>query len=182
MTNTINSQSYRAGLGAYPTGVSVVAACREGGRNVGMAVGSFTSVSLDPPLIAFFPAKTSATWPQIHAAGQFCVNVLAEDQEWVCRRFAASGEDKFSEVAHSIEGGSPRIAGAVAWIDCVFEQVHEAGDHLIVVGRVRSLEAREGVLPLVFLRGRYGGVKFATAMETVGSCADVDAETIQKSV
>ncbi|MNS27577.1 Flavin-dependent monooxygenase, reductase subunit HsaB [compost metagenome] len=156
MTHSIDPHYYREVLGAYPTGVCVVAASLADGRRVGMAVGSFTSVSLDPPLVAFFPAKTSTSWPEIQKAERFCINVLADDQEWLCRKFAARGDDKFAGVAHDLEHGAPRIDGAVAWIGCDLEAVHDAGDHVIVVSRVLSLETRDAGQPLIFLRGRYG--------------------------
>jgi flavin reductase (DIM6/NTAB) family NADH-FMN oxidoreductase RutF len=122
-----------------------------------MAVGSFTSVSLDPPLVAFFPDKTSTTWPRIERAGSFCVNVLGQDQLHVCRAFAAKGGDKFGELRwQTATSGAPIIEEAIAWIDCDIEQVHEAGDHYIVVGRVRELDVVGSSLPLLFFQGGYG--------------------------
>jgi flavin reductase (DIM6/NTAB) family NADH-FMN oxidoreductase RutF/DNA-binding IclR family transcriptional regulator len=120
-------------------------------------VGSFTSVSLDPPLVAFFPDKGSTSWPKIHDAGKFCVNILSAEQEHVCRRFASRAEDKFEGIAcHDAGSGSPIIAGAVAWIDCDLESVQEAGDHYIVLGRVRELDVQHPTLPLLFFQGGYG--------------------------
>lgn len=122
-----------------------------------MSVGSFTSVSLDPPLIAFFPATTSTTWPRIARAGCFCVNVLSCEQEQLCRAFAVKGTDKFLGVtwrnAHST---APIIEGSLAWIDCDLERVDEAGDHYIVLGRVREMEIERPSVPLVFFQGGYG--------------------------
>ena len=120
-------------------------------------IGSFASVSLDPPLVAFFPDKSSTSWPKIAASGRFCVNVLAFDQEPVCRRFAAKGGDKFAGVTWRHAGtGSPILEQAVAWIDCQIETVQEAGDHLIVVGRVAELAIERWTEPLLFFRGGYG--------------------------
>jgi flavin reductase (DIM6/NTAB) family NADH-FMN oxidoreductase RutF/DNA-binding IclR family transcriptional regulator len=134
-----------------------VTAAEPDGRRAGFVVGSFTSVSLDPPLVAFFPAKSSTSWPRIRNAGKFCVNILSAEQEELCRRFASRIEDKFEGIAcRETESGSPIIAGVVAWIDCDLESVDEAGDHYIVLGRVRRLEIEEPSLPLLFFQGGYG--------------------------
>ncbi len=93
----IDEARYRQVLGHFPTGVTVVASHREGEAPVGLAVGSFFSVSLEPALVGFCPGKSSSSWPRIEAAGSFCVNVLADDQEDVARVFAGKGEDKFAE-------------------------------------------------------------------------------------
>jgi flavin reductase (DIM6/NTAB) family NADH-FMN oxidoreductase RutF len=148
---------FREVLGQYPTGVSVVTAVGPDGSPVGLAVGSFTSVSLDPPLVGFLPDKRSTSWPKVQPAGRFCVNVLAADQEAICRRFAAKGDDKFNGLSwRSAGSGAPIIDGVLAWIDCDLETVHEAGDHYIVLGRVRELAVERASLPLVFYQGGYG--------------------------
>lgn len=89
------AQDFRQVLGHYPSGVCVITARTPLGELTGMAVSSFTSVSLDPPLVAFFPAKTSSSWPKIAEAGHFCVNILAQNQRALCRQFATSGHDKY---------------------------------------------------------------------------------------
>ncbi|TFY23802.1 flavin reductase family protein, partial [Escherichia coli] len=133
---------YRDVLGNYPTGVVVITAIDTGGNPAGMAVGSFTSVSLDPPLVAFLPDKSSTSFPKIRTANGFCVNVLAADQEDVCRGFAMRGGDKFAGVEWKPTlSGAPRLEGVSAWIDCEFESITEAGDHYIVLGRVLELDA-----------------------------------------
>jgi len=149
---------FRQVLGQYPTGVVVVTALAPTGEPIGMTVGSFTSVSLDPPLVAFLPDKGSSSWSALRQAGdRFCVNVLDARQEEVCRAVATRKNDKFADIAWAPSpGGSPVIEGAVAWIDCTREQVHDAGDHDIVVGRVRDLDLGEGDSPLLFFRGGYG--------------------------
>ena len=152
-----DSATFRRVLGHYPTGVCVVAATELDGRRVGMVVGSFTSVSLEPPLVAFFPDRTSTSWPRIERAGKFCVNVLAGGQRELCQRFAAKGGDKFAGVAHHLSAnGSPVLDGVVAWIDCSLEAVHDAGDHFIVLGRVCAFDVARGDQPLLFFRGAYG--------------------------
>jgi 3-hydroxy-9,10-secoandrosta-1,3,5(10)-triene-9,17-dione monooxygenase reductase component len=148
---------FRKVLGAFPTGVTVVTAM-DGERPVGLVIGSFTSVSLDPPLVAFLPAKTSSSYPAIEAAGVFCVNVLAADQGDIAAAFAAKGDNKFEGIAW--EAGphttSPRIHGCCAWMDCSVDAVHEAGDHWIVVGRVHEMDVDRDAGPMLFHRGQYG--------------------------
>jgi 3-hydroxy-9,10-secoandrosta-1,3,5(10)-triene-9,17-dione monooxygenase reductase component len=158
MTNVpIESTTFRRILGHYPTGVCVISAVEEGGAPVGMAVGSFTSVSLDPPLVAFFPDRGSSSWPRIERAGRFCVNVLADDQEHLSRRFAARIADKFEGLDYRLsDTGLPVLADVVAWIECTLHAVHEAGDHFIVLGRVDSLDVARDSHPLLFVRGKYG--------------------------
>jgi flavin reductase (DIM6/NTAB) family NADH-FMN oxidoreductase RutF len=154
-------QWFRQVLGHFPTGVVIVTAIDEG-TPVGMAIGSFTSVSLDPPLIAILPAKTSVSWPRIAAAGAFCVNVLNARQEALCRTFATSGADKFAGVPwQPSPSGAPVLTGTLAWIDCSLEQLVEAGDHYIALGRVRALDisADPASEPLVFFKGGYGTIR-----------------------
>lgn len=154
---SFDSATFRRVLGHYPTGVCVVTAVEADGAPTGMVVGSFTSVSLDPPLVAFFPDRKSTSWPRIEKVGKFCVNVLGSDQQPLCRQFAASGTDKFAGVSHRVSAnGSPILDGVVAWIDCTLDVVHEAGDHYIVLGRVVALEVERPTSPLLFFQGGYG--------------------------
>lgn len=148
---------FRQVLGQYPTGVCVVTAQQTGEKPSGMAVGSFTSVSLDPPLVAFLPDRSSSSWPKIERAAKFCVNILGAEQEPVCRRFASKVEDKFEGLPYRLsENGSPIIEQCVAWIDCDLHSVQEAGDHYIVIGKVRELKIESAGLPLLFFQGGYG--------------------------
>jgi flavin reductase (DIM6/NTAB) family NADH-FMN oxidoreductase RutF len=149
---------FRQVLGQYPTGVCVVTAVVPGGARSGMVVGSFTSVSLDPPMVAFFPSATSQTWPELSGASAFCVNVLAADQEPVARRFAtAPAGSRFDGVgARSSPAGAPLLDGVVAWVDCTPASVTEAGDHFVVLGEVTALGIESSKLPLLFFRGGYG--------------------------
>ena len=154
----IDPALFRQVLGSYPTGVCAITATAADGVPVGMVIGSFTSVSLDPPLVGFLPDKTSSTWPSIEAAGHFCVNVLASDQMDVCRQLAAKGPDKFAglDVALS-RHGHPVIASSIARIDCDIHAVVDAGDHWFVLGRVLGLETVRDDDPMLFYRGKYGG-------------------------
>lgn len=154
---TIDPLRFRTVLGNHPTGVSVVTAIDADGEPAGMVVGTFVSVSLNPPLIGFLPDRASTSFPRIRTADGFCVNVLAEGQEDLCRTFAARGGDKFAGVPWSpAPSGAPRLDGVAAWIDCTFHSVSEAGDHHLVMGRVQELDSPGDRAPLVFLRGRLG--------------------------
>ena len=147
---------YRQVLGHFATGVTVVTASA-GDQPVGLAVNSFTSVSLDPPLIAVCIASVSSTWSLVREAGAFCVNILGEDQEALCRAFAARGPKRFAGVGYEpARSGAPILAGVLAWVDCSIEAEHQAGDHVIVVGRVRDLAVSREHRPLIFYRGGYG--------------------------
>ena len=172
-------QRFREVLGHYPTGVTVVTALDADGRPAGMAVGSFTSVSLEPLLVAFFPDRASSTFRTIQAAGAFCVNVLSASQEPLCRNFATKKADKFAGLAWAPapSSGAPVLDGVLAWIDCRIQAVHEAGDHYIVVGAVEHMDT--GILdhtgtgalaaPLLFHRGGYGHAAALPAAPTLRS-------------
>ncbi|MEV0172789.1 flavin reductase family protein [Streptomyces sp. NPDC050803] len=153
----VGQAEFRRVLGNFATGVTVVTA--EGGDGpAGFACQSFSSLSLDPPLVAFMVGRTSTTWPRIARAGAFCVNVLAAHQGELCRGFAVSGGDKFAGVEYDAApvSGAPRLTGALAWIDCTIHAVHTGGDHLIVVGRVDALgTGDEDGQPLLFHKGRF---------------------------
>ena len=153
----IDPDDFRRVLGHLPTGVSVITANGPEGP-VGMAANSVTSVSLDPPLILFCPALSSTTWPQLRAAGRYCVNVLAHHHEELARAFARRGHDRFAGVAHAERPAGPGLEEAVAWIDCELRDEHPAGDHTIVVGEVIGIEAASERRALVFFRGAYGPV------------------------
>jgi flavin reductase (DIM6/NTAB) family NADH-FMN oxidoreductase RutF len=153
-----DSARFRQVLGHFPTGVCVVAAFHEE-VPVGMAIGSFFSISLDPPLVGFCAGKGSSTWPKLRDAGRFCVSILGDDQEEISRRFASKEADKFAGLAwdHS-PLGSPRLGGALGWIDCEAQAVHDAGDHEIAVGAVADLGVAHEGNPLVFFRGGYASL------------------------
>ena len=142
-------------LGSFATGVTVVTGMGIDGP-VGFSCQSFASVSLEPPLVLFCPAHTSRSWPLIRDSGKFCVNVLAEDQEDLCARFATTGADKFGGLTwHETEWG-PSFDNVLSTVMCDVRDVHEAGDHDIVVGHVRELILHREVPPLVFYRGTFG--------------------------
>ncbi len=143
-------------LGHFASGVTVVTAIAPDGP-IGFTCQSFSSLSLDPPLVAFAPSRTSTTWPRLRAAGRFCVNVLAEEQSDLSQAFARSGADKYAGVSWTPSPlGSPVLDGVVAWIDSELWAEYDGGDHTIVVARVLDLGADPGRSPLVFHRGSYG--------------------------
>jgi 3-hydroxy-9,10-secoandrosta-1,3,5(10)-triene-9,17-dione monooxygenase reductase component len=144
-------------LSRFASGVTVVTALVDG-RPVGMTAQAFTSVSLDPPLVLFCPAKTSRAWPLMEKAGTFCVNLLAHDQAELSEKMAARGTDKFDQVSWtpSPVTGSPKLDGILGHVDCSVYAVHEAGDHYIVVGRVLDLDASDVPHALLYFQGQYG--------------------------
>ncbi len=148
--------TYRTVLGHFATGVALITAI-DGEEPVGMACNSFTSVSLEPPLVLFCAAKSSSTWPRIQHAGKWAANFLAEDGEETCRLFAQKGADRFAHVAYTIgRSGSPVLDHALAFVDCETVAEHDAGDHIIVVGQVLELGYASEGKPLLFYRGGYG--------------------------
>lgn len=150
-----DQRGYRRALGHFATGVTVVTA-QAGSQLVGMTANSFSSVSLDPPLILWSIAKQSSSLPVFEQAGHFAVNVLAADQLDLASGFAKSGSDKFAGVAWLPGlGAAPCLSGVLATFECHKHQVIEAGDHLIVVGRVGSYRLFEHRDPLLFVRGRF---------------------------
>lgn len=154
----IDPMLYRQVLGHFPTGVTVVAS-QVDGHAMGLAIGSFFSISLDPPLVGFCVANTSSTWPRMAEGGVFGVSVLAEDQHETSGKFASKSDDKFAGVdwEPAPVTGSPLIHGAVAHIDCELQDQVVEGDHEIVVGLVRALDVHRGdVGPLLFFKGAYG--------------------------
>jgi len=146
---------FREVLGHFASGIVVVAVVLPTGP-LGLTCQSFTSVSLDPPLVSFAVATASRRYPQIREAGSFCVNVLAEDQEDLSRAFGIGAPGVWDSLAWERSPlGNPVISGAHAWIDCRTEAEIPAGDHLIVLGRVVDLGAASDRRPLLFYRGGY---------------------------
>jgi len=150
-----DDKQFRNVLGHFATGVTIITAMDDG-EPVGLAANSFTSLSLDPPLILFCVAHTSSTWPRIEAAGMFAVNILGEEHEELSGLFAKKGADRFSQTPWRVGvSGAPVLEEAIAYLDCQFEAEYPGGDHKIVVGRVLDLDMREGSRPLLFYKGGY---------------------------
>jgi 3-hydroxy-9,10-secoandrosta-1,3,5(10)-triene-9,17-dione monooxygenase reductase component len=156
-------------LGHFPTGVAVVTAMTDLGP-VGMSMNSFTSVSLDPPLVLFCPALSSRTWPKLHQAGGMAINVLSAGQESVSRQFSGPELDRFVGTEWSAgDNGAPLLSEALGWLECTMRAEHPAGDHTVVIAEIERLGVhREISEPLMFFRGDYyAGISIA--VETVDS-------------
>ena len=150
-----DSRAYRDTMGHFATGVVIIAAS-DGGELVGLAAQSFVSLSLEPPLIAVCPAKTSTSWPRIRAQSAFSINVLAEDQQAVSDAFAQKGQVAEIDWQPS-DHGAPIFDGVIATVECELDAEHEAGDHTIAVGRVLDFAIRRpDDRPLLYFRGGYG--------------------------
>ena len=150
----------RAALGRFTTGVTIITCLDRDGQRVGLTANSFNALSLEPPLVLWSLRKVSPSLPTFEAAGHFAVNVLAEAQVELSRRFAGpqaglAGQVRFDEGAWSTGiGGVPVLAGCAAVFECERFAVHDGGDHRLFVGRVLRL-ADIAIAPLVFQGGRY---------------------------
>lgn len=151
----LTSRSFRDVLGRFPTGVVLLTA-GTGDGPVGMAANSFTSVSLDPPLVAVCAAESSTTWPAIRAHGAFAITILGDRHGDICATFATKGADRFSGITwEKSPGGHPLLRGGLGWLDCEIDTIHPAGDHELVVARATCWSLAHDARPLVFHSGRY---------------------------
>jgi flavin reductase (DIM6/NTAB) family NADH-FMN oxidoreductase RutF len=156
VTTDFDSAYFRSVLGHVPTCVVVITGLNSDAQPVGITIGSFASVSLDPPLVGFFPGVHSRSWAAIKESGKFCVNVLGAEQEQLCWTFAKEGDDKFADVKWSSSPtGQPLLDGVIASIDCEIESETVAGDHFFVLGRVVNLHHADNAdNAMVFFRGK----------------------------
>ena len=156
VTTDFDSAYFRAVLGHVPTPVVVITGFDKDNQPIGITIGSFASVSLDPPLVGFFPGVQSRSWAAMKESGKFCVNVLGPDQEQLCWTFAKEGDDKFAGLSWSRSpSGQPLLDGVIASIDCDIESEITTGDHFFVLGRVVGLEhAQSADDAMVFFRGK----------------------------
>ena len=153
---SVETRKFRAALGSFPTGVAIIATTHEGSP-VGLTCNSFSSVSLDPPLVLWSLRKESRLLPAFSQAQRFAVNLLADHHCDLSNRFASSkAEDKFAEVDYTLgELGMPLLDGCVSRFECETHAEYDGGDHVIFVGRVVSFVADDEAAPLVFHRGGY---------------------------
>ncbi len=171
---SFDARALRDAFGAFPTGVTVVTAHDSSGRPVGFTANSFTSVSLDPPLLLVCLAKTSRNFETMTGAGKFAVNILSETQKDVSNTFARPVEDRFAAVEwRKGPEGSPIFADVAAWFDCSTEQVVDAGDHVIITGRVKAFD-NSGRNGLGYARGSY--FTPALAGKAVSAAAEGEAQ------
>ncbi|HTF47181.1 MAG TPA: flavin reductase family protein [Pseudonocardia sp.] len=141
--------------GQFPSGVAAVCALVDGSP-VGMAVSSFTSVSVQPPLVSVCIANTSTTWPVLRAGRRLGVSVLGEAHEEACRRLAARTDDRFRGLDLHVSGnGAVLVDGAPAWLDCSVEAEYPAGDHTVVLLRIAGFRIDPRARPLIFHRSGF---------------------------
>lgn len=151
----VDPAQFRSVLGNFCSGITAVTALGPDGP-LGLTCQSFTSLSLDPPLVLLSVAKTSKTWPKIREVGSFCINILAEHHQEISNQMARSGTDKFAGADWDTTPlGAPRLAGSAAWLDCTLEAEYDGGDHTIVVAGVHDLSAATEVRPLLYYQSRY---------------------------
>lgn len=151
-----DAESFRHVLGHYPTGVAVITA-QPGSGPVGLSMNSFTSLSLQPPLVLFCPAQSSTTWPQLREVGSIAINVLSAGQEDVSRQFAGKASERFEGIAWSAgQNGAPLLDDALGWIECAVQAEYPAGDHTVVIAEIQRMGVHAHIGdPLVFFRGAY---------------------------
>jgi flavin reductase (DIM6/NTAB) family NADH-FMN oxidoreductase RutF len=160
--HVLGSDDFRRVMSHFATGVTIITAWDGEQRPTGLTASSFTSVSLNPPLILVCVSQKAHSYPAIKAAGRFAVNILCTGQEGVSRRFAtapsASGDEKFVGLAYRPGAvGLPILDEALAALECAVVDAHPAGDHTIFVGQVEAVDVREdsGREPLLYFRGKY---------------------------
>ena len=156
VTPSFSPQEFRAALGSFATGVTVVTSLDPSGRPVGLTANSFNSVSLSPPLVLWSLSKRAGSMPAFSAGSHYAINILAAEQRTLAERFASKDVDRFAGVTFRRgAGGAPVIEGSAAVFECFNRSQYEEGDHIIFVGEVERCEQREGSQPLIFHGGRY---------------------------
>jgi len=155
-----DAAGFRKVLGCFATGITIITTIAKDGKPVGLTANSFTSLSLDPPLVLFCLDRKVASFESFHSNRHFAVNVLRHDQEQLSRRFATSSIDKFKDLAFDTWAtGCPILKGCLAAFECDIQQVIEAGDHVIIIGEVSKIEHdASGGRPLLYYRGKYGQI------------------------
>ena len=161
----IDPRDLRRAFGAFATGVTIVTTADDKGAPWGFTANSFTSVSLDPPLALVCLAKTAGSFAVFERTERFAVNILSEQQRDASVAFASLGADKFSAVKWGVKAtGSPVIDGVVAWLDCATHELVDAGDHIVLIGRVVDYDYNAEP-PLGYCRGAY--VSFGLSQEVL---------------
>jgi flavin reductase (DIM6/NTAB) family NADH-FMN oxidoreductase RutF len=151
----IEKNELRQVMGHFATGVTIITTLTKAGQMHGLTANAFTSVSLEPPLLLISVDKKAESWPAFEESRIFTVNILADDQEGLSRKFAVSGGNKFEGVAYRIgANGAPILDGTLAYIECTLYAAFDGGDHSIYLGEIQQAEIHEG-RPLVFYRGGY---------------------------
>jgi 3-hydroxy-9,10-secoandrosta-1,3,5(10)-triene-9,17-dione monooxygenase reductase component len=167
MTGEPTPERMRHALGHFATGVTIVTGFAEGGDPVGFACQSFASVSLHPPLVLFCADHRGRSWPRMRDDGRFTVNVLGHEQHALIARFGSADGARFDSLDwEPSRHGGPSLPGVLMRVHCSVEQVHVAGDHDVVVGRVLDLEDGESGRPMLFYRGRLTVTERRTSVGT----------------
>ncbi|TCR60802.1 flavin reductase family protein [Bosea sp. BK604] len=160
----LDALAFRDRMGRYASGITIIGGL-VGDEPAGFTCQSFYSVSSDPPLVSFCVMKTSTSWPRIRPGGRFSVNVLSEGQQEISRAFARSGGQKWLGIKWGLSlGGNPLIEKTLMWLDCEVFAEHEAGDHFIVIGKVKDMSPadwHEHGTPLLYFRGQYHHLRSA---------------------
>lgn len=159
-TPTFDTKAFRTALGSFPTGITVMTAASSEASHIGITVNSFTSVSLDPPLVLWCIDRRSRRYPAFANAPGFTVSILASGHQEVSSRLAGAGEHSLDDIALiATELGPPALADSLAVFECARESVQEAGDHAILIGRVLRFARYDGAgAPLVYFQGKYGAL------------------------
>ena len=153
---SFSAPEFRAALGMFATGVTIVTALAADGRVIGLTANSFNSVSLSPPLVLWSLSRAAASMSVFSAGSHYAINVLAADQKALAERFATRGADRWQGVTFDVgAGGAPLLHGAAATFECFNRSRYEEGDHVIFVGEVERCTHREGAVPLLFHGGRF---------------------------
>src|SRR5207248_7798777 len=161
-----DQRQFRDALAQFPTGVTIVCTRAPSGRYVGFTANSFNSVSLEPPLILWTIARRSASLATFEAAERYAVNVLSSEQADLARRFSRPHADRFAGVAHRLGwSDAPLIDGCVAWLECRHHARHSAGDHVVFVGEVVTVERARGHA-LMFHQGRFTSTRSSSDVKS----------------
>ena len=153
---SFSTRDFRAALGMFATGVTIVTARDAAGAPVGLTANSFNSVSLSPPLVLWSLARSATSMPHFERGSHYAINILAAEQHLLAERFASKSVDRFEGLTFGEgAGGAPILEGAVAVFECFNRSRYEEGDHVIFVGEVERCRWRAGAQPLIFHGGRY---------------------------
>ncbi len=157
---SIEPRDFRDTVGCFATGITIITTIEADGTPIGLTANSFTSLSLDPPMVLFCLDQNVASFDAFQAGGHFAVNILSSAQQDLSSRFAKSGPDKWDGVTFDTwDTGSPILPGCLASMECTVSSISEGGDHVIVIGEVvRMARAHGDVMPLLYFRGGYANL------------------------
>ena len=161
--NSIDPRDFRDAMGCFASAVTVISTTTKDKRAGGLTVNSFNSVSLEPPLVLFCLGREAGSFDDFLGSDRFAVNILRQNQDYISNGFATDGGNFFETMVSEISTlGNPLVPDALAMFDCEKDAIHEGGDHVILIGRVTELRQDPDGRPLIYYRGRYSSVHFAT--------------------